>query len=55
MQEPNQIVSKVILLYRGKRAVFQLTLKNIFLVLILGNEAQEVFLYKSKGSVRSRS
>ena len=42
MGAPNQIFSKVILQYKGKRAELRLTLQNVFLFCFLGNEVREV-------------
>ena len=55
MRAPNQIFSKVILLYKGKRAGLRLTLQNVFVFLFLGNEVQKVFPYECEGRARSRS
>jgi len=43
MHAPNQIIPEVILLYMGKHAGLQLILQNVFVSLILGNEAWELF------------
>jgi len=48
MQVPNQIFSKVILQYRGKRAGLWLTLQNIFVLLFLGTKVHEVSPVSSK-------
>jgi len=40
MRAPNQIIQKIILLYRDKRAEFRLILWDIFMFLITGKEAE---------------
>jgi len=55
MRAPNQTFSNVILQYRGKRAKFRLTLQNIFVFLLLGNEVQEVIPYQYERRVTIRS
>ena len=55
MRAPNQIIPEVILLYIDNRVGLRLTLQNIFVFSILGNEAQQVFHYQSRRKVRSRS
>jgi len=40
MQAPNQIIPRLILLYKNKCVEFQLTLQNIFVFLFLGKVAR---------------
>jgi len=49
MRAPNQIIPKVILLYTCKHVGLRLTLKNIFLFLILGNEDRKFSLISPEG------
>jgi len=44
MSVPNEIISSIILQYKGKRTGFRLTLQNIFMFLFLGNGAREVLV-----------
>jgi len=50
MWVPNQIFSKIILQYRGKRTGVRLTLQNIFMFFFLGNGVREIFPVSSEGS-----